>query len=34
MCLKVVIDDQVEETKFAQENVKKNTFLALFQHIP
>ena len=26
MCLKVVIEDQVEDTKFAQENVKKNTF--------
>ena len=30
MCLKVVIEDQVEETKFAEENVKKNTFLAFF----
>ena len=26
MCLKVVIEDQVEDTKFAQEKVKKNTF--------
>ena len=28
MCLKVVIEDQVEDTKFAQETVKKNTFSA------
>ena len=26
MCLKVVIEDQVEDTKFAQEKLKKNTF--------
>ena len=34
MCLKVVIEDQVEDTKFAQEKLKKNTFSALFQHVP
>ena len=34
MYLKVVIEDQVEHTKFNQEKVKKNTFLALFQHVP
>ena len=34
MCLKVVIGDQVEDTKFAQEKLKKNTFSALFQHVP
>ena len=34
MYLKVVIEDQVEDTKFAQEKVKKNTFLAFFQHVP
>ena len=34
MCLKVVIEDQVEDTKFAQEKFKKNTFSALFQHVP
>ena len=28
MCLKVVIGDQVEDTKFAQEKLKKNTFSA------
>ena len=26
MCLKVVIEDPVEDTKFAQEMFKKNTF--------
>ena len=30
MCLKVVIEDQVKDTKFAQEKIKKNTFLVLF----
>ena len=28
MCLKVVIEDQVKDTKFAQEKFKKNTFSA------
>ena len=28
MCLKVIIEDQVENTKFAQEKLKKNTFSA------
>ena len=28
MYLKVVIEDQVEDTKFAQEKFKKNTFSA------
>ena len=26
MCLKVVIEDQVKDTKFAQEKLEKNTF--------
>ena len=26
MCLKIVIEDQVEDTKFAQEKFKKNTY--------
>ena len=34
MCLKVVIEDQVEDTKFAQEKLKKNIFSAHFQHVP
>ena len=28
MCLKVVIKDQVEDTKFTQEKLKKSAFLA------
>ena len=28
MCLEDVIEDQVEDTKFAQEKLKENTFLA------
>ena len=28
MCLKVVIEDQIEDTKFAKEKFKKNTFSA------
>ena len=34
MCLKVVIEDQVEDTKFAQEKLKKNIFSVHFQHVP
>ena len=34
MCLKVVIEDQVEDTKFAKKKIKENTFLVLFQHVP
>ena len=34
MCLKVVIEDQVEDTKFDQEKLKKSAFLAHFQHVP
>ena len=34
MCLKVVIEDQIEDTKFAQEKFKKSAFSTLFQHVP
>ena len=28
------MEDQVEDTKFTQEKLKKITFLALFHHVP
>ena len=34
MYLKAVIEDQVEDIKFAKKKVKKNTFSVLFQHVP
>ena len=34
MCLKSVIEDQAEDTKFAQEKLKKSAFSAHFQDVP
>ena len=34
MCLNVVIEDQVEDIKFSQEKLEKNTLSTLCQHVP
>ena len=30
----IIIEDQIEDTKFAQEKFKKSAFSTLFQHVP